>query len=158
MRSLPLNLCGVDVVVVAPPRAEIVPARLVPQPLPLPEGAGEAVDTADEQAVQLLHAITRALLEVLQARRPAAQLRVLCDDLAADHVASWGRRRSWEQISLAGIRANVVGGAVEGSARLAEPDGRSLALALRAERLEGRWRCTCFGLLLSPAQYALRAA
>ena len=35
---------------------------------------------------------------------------------------------------------------------------RSLALALRAERLDGRWRCTCFGLLLSPAQYALRAA
>lgn len=162
-RPLSLQLCGLDLVVMAPlvPEVHVALPGLDPfahQPLPFDDTDELSREVDDDQAGLLVQALARALLEVLQARRPTAQLRTLCEGPAVDYALAWSRRREWRGSSIASVRANLVGEAVEGSVRIADEDGRSMALALRAERLGGRWRCTCFGMLAPGARLTERFA
>lgn len=154
----PVLLCGLRVRVVAPARelGDLPATHDAPLPIECPDELVREVP--DDQAVQLVRALARGLLEVMQSRRPLAHLRTLCVGEAVDYAGAWARQRDWSEASVASVRANVVGTAIEGSVRILCRDGRSMALALRAERIAGRWRCTCFGLLASPARQAVRAA
>ncbi|WP_051214903.1 Rv3235 family protein [Granulicoccus phenolivorans] len=129
--------------------------RLAPEPetwptLPLTEDPPEVAEApADPQARAFAVTLVRAIVEVLGARRPPAQLtRWVSDELLGDvHLLARLYARSPERPRLCSVHVQFPrADAAEVAARL-ERAGRSSALALRLDRVGDRWlgQTICFG-------------
>jgi len=91
----------------------------------------------------------RALIEVLAGVRPAAQLLRWTNEQTYTEVLSLVRRRGSDRqpwTSRAMVRTIKIqeprDGIAEAAIRVVLPSGRSRAVAVRLEGLDGRWRCT----------------
>lgn len=126
-----------------PPLLRLVepePVDLHP-PLPMPSlevrpPLSEQIDPALERMVA---GFCRALSEVLNGRRPLAQLRPMLAPQPASVVSDLLRRTAGNPFRPTRVRLQIpCAGAIEATVRLTSP-GASCALAARLENRRGRW-------------------
>ncbi len=105
----------------------------------------------NEQARQLVGAMARGMVEVLQHRRSPSQLEQWMDDQSHLLLLAWSRQHDWSGAQLASVHAcRVATRAVEGSVQLRQA-GRVFAVLLRLEHAYGRWLVTVFDVISPPA-------
>jgi hypothetical protein len=131
---------------------------------PMPEPSGIRIRELEDdlpattQDDDLVAAIGHALLEVLTGHRAVWQLARWIDPESLDRLAAAIRVGRWTQAHLRSARASRVSpDDVLGRVCL-ECDGHPLTGCLRLRRLDDRWQCTQFALLLPGSQMRTNTA
>lgn len=115
------------------------------EPLPLLDVTAATVQSdADPAAAQAVLILVRAACDVATGRRTASQLGRWCREPALSALTAWAHAQHGRPRTLRSLRAQQPNDdVVEACVRLTDPQGRSIALALRCERLpSGAWCCT----------------